>query len=702
MQLESELHATKERLQSTVEELETSNEELKSSNEELLSTNEELQSTNEELQTSKEELQSVNEELETINAELSKKVLELDRANGDLENLFHSTQIPTLFLSSDLRIMRFTEAATALYRLIDADVGRPITDIAPRFGGDLVADMKQVSRTLAPREREVRLGDGSGVFVARILPYRRLDNVIDGLVLTFADVTKLEQANEQRTKLAAIVASAHDAIVSRMLDGPITSWNAAAARLLGHTEEEALGKPLSLIVPPDRLAEMEQAEALLRRGEVVPPFESVRVTKDGQRLAVWVAVSPVKDVSGLLIGSAGIFRDLSDLKQAQGLIEDARRKDRFLAVLSHELRSPLASLQICIDILARPETDAERRGETMKIVQRQLEQITALVDQLLDASRVVNGRVPLNLRVENLVDIVRTTVEDQRAALEDAGLELKTELTPRPLSVSCDPLRVSQVIGNLLDNAAKFTDLGGTVTVTVRSEDHARTAIVGVRDTGIGIDPLLLPRLFQPFSQGDAGDGPVRSRRGLGLGLSLVRGLVEAQGGTVEIRSEGRGRGTEALLRFPLLADVPSGGPAAPDPTAPQETQGKARRILVVEDLWDTAQSLRTLLELGGHTIQVAADGKSALEKTKTFRPDVILCDIGLPGGMDGYQIAAAIRGDPAYGSPYLIAFTGYGQAADKEKALQSGFHEHVTKAQPARVLLRLLAELPTTRPTTP
>ncbi len=249
-QLENELRVTKDHLQATVEEVESSNEELKSSNEELLSTNEELQSANEELQTSKEELQSVNEELETINAELGKKVEQLDTANSDLQNLLQSTRIPTLFLDNELRIKRFTDAATAVFRLIESDVGRPITDLAPRFEGDVLADLEEVRRTRSPRERQVRLVDGSATFLMRILPYRRVDDVIDGEVLTFLDVTELNRALEQHARLASIVESSQDAIVGRSFDGVILTWNRGAEALFGYSEAEAVGSAAQ----PDRPA----------------------------------------------------------------------------------------------------------------------------------------------------------------------------------------------------------------------------------------------------------------------------------------------------------------------------------------------------------------------------------------------------------------------------------------------------------------
>jgi two-component system CheB/CheR fusion protein len=692
-QLESELRTTKDHLQATVEEVETSNEELKSANEELLATNEELQSSNEELQTSKEELQSVNEELETINTELSNKVSELDQANGDLENLFQATQIPTLFLDGSLHIKRFTTAAKDVFRLIDTDVGRPITDIAPRFEADLLPDMQDLLRTLAPKARQVRLSDGSSTYIVRMLPYRRMDQTVDGLVVTFFDVTQLEAAQEQRARLAAIVASSHDAIVSRTLEGTITSWNEAAAQMFGYTEQEAVGKSIyDLVTPPDQRTEIDRTDAMLRQGERVAPFEAVRLTKDGTRVAVWVAVSPVKDAAGTLIGSSAVFRDLTEVKRAQDLQEEAQRKDHFLSVLSHELRGPLASLRICVDILQRAGPEGARSQDAMAMADRQLEHLAGLVDQLLDASRIASGKITLNRSDENLVDVVRTSAEDQRGLLEAAGLRLDLSLPGTPLWVSCDPLRIAQIVYNLLGNAAKFTDRRGLVTLSLRRHDDGQSALLSVRDDGVGIEPSLLGRLFEPFSQGEL---PLdRGRSGLGLGLALVHALVTAHGGTVEARSEGRGSGAEFIVRLPLIAR-PATPTARPQPRSAPKAPIAPRRVLVVEDDWDAAEALRSVIELAGHTVEVAPDGPTALAKVLSFRPDVVVCDVGLPRGMDGHAVAAAIRGDAAYGNPQLIALSGYGQPADKARARAAGFDQHVTKAEHPRTLLDLIADPP-------
>jgi two-component system CheB/CheR fusion protein len=547
-QLEGELRATKEHLQATVEEVETSNEELKSSNEELLSTNEELQSANEELQTSKEEMQSVNEELETINAELNKKIEELDLVNNDLQNLLQNTQIPTLFLDNELRIKRFTDAATTVFSLIPTDAGRPITDITQRFEGELARDLREVLRTLTPRERRVQLADGSATYLMRTLPYRRLDNMIDGLVVAFLDVTRLEAALERSEKLAAIVDSSQDAIVGWTPDGTVTSWNDAATRLLGHSAAEAVGGPLARVVSPEHASEVLERFRTVKEGAVPAPFETVLRAKDNRTLTVSVSISPVRDEAGALTGVASIFRDVTALSIArESLRLEAQHKDDFLSQLGHELRNPLAPLRTCLDVL-RAEPPPKQRESCLQIMDRQLGHLTSLVDQLLDASRISSGKIRLQHENLDLVTVIRETVEDHRALMERTGLTLRTSLTRHPLPIRGDRLRLSQVVANLLGNAAKFTPRGGTVVVTVRGDDGY--AALSIRDSGIGIRPESLPRLFQPFAQ--AANIPQETRTGLGLGLAVVRALVTSHGGTVEATSDGEGFGTELLVRLPL------------------------------------------------------------------------------------------------------------------------------------------------------
>jgi two-component system CheB/CheR fusion protein len=686
--LEAELGSTKDHLQATLEELESSNEELVSSNEELLSINEELQSTNEELQTSKEELQSVNEELETINAELKKKIEELDRANSDLLNLFQSTQIATIFVGRDLRIQKFTPAATDVFRLIDSDVGRLIDDIAPRFNseGDLVGDIHHVLRTLSVRERQVRLIDEDDAwFALRILPYRTVDNLIDGVVITFMDMTEVKRAERHRARLAAIVESSQDAVIGKTLDGTITSWNAGAERMYGYTAEEAVGRPISFIAPPDRVDELAPLFERLRRGEPVLPFETMRVGKDGRRRDVLLAVSPVLDSSGQIVEASAIAHDISDQKRAQeALHAEARRKDDFLAMLGHELRNPLAPIRNSMYVLARPDATEAQSLKARTTIERQVTHLTRLVDDLLDISRISRGKILLRTQRLDLAALVRAAIDDHRLSTSTAGLELEFELPDHPLWVAADPTRLAQVVGNILHNAVKFTNRGGRIRVSIRVE--AGQAVVSVLDSGVGISQETLALLFQPFHQADAGID--RGRGGLGLGLALVKRLVEMHDGSVEVHSKGVNMGTRIDIRLPL-EDQREG---STDPDA-STVPGRPRRCLVIEDNADAAESMGLLLEMSGHEVEIAHDGRQGLEAAKRFLPDVVLCDIGLPGGLDGYEVARRMREDPALGRTKLIALTGYGQEEDQRRAREAGFDVHLTKPADPVALGRLLSE---------
>jgi two-component system, chemotaxis family, CheB/CheR fusion protein len=650
--------------------------------------------SNEELLSTNEELQSANEELETINSELTKKVEQLDGVDSDAQNLLQSTRIPTLFLDRDLRIQRFTEAATAVFRLTDSDVGRPVTDLAPLFEGDVLADLEEVRRTHAPRERQVRLVDASATYLMRILPHRRADDVVEGEVLTFLDVTELNDALEQHARLASIVESSQDAIVGRSFDGAITTWNAGAAAMFGYSEAEAIGSPISLIVPPDQMELVEEVHARLRRGEVVLPFESVRVARDGRRLDVSAAVSLLKDAGGRVVGASMILRDITELKRTQqALRRELNARDRFLALLSHELRNPLAPLRTSLELLKERRSDPVQSERSLSVMDRQLAHLTSLVDQLLDAARISSGKIVLEQEDLDLVELVRAVVEDHGKTLADAGLEVKLSLPGRPLFVSADRVRISQALGNLLGNAGKFTPRGGQVEVSARAESDERSATVTVSDSGVGVEPGMLDQLFRPFTQ--AANPAGRGRGGLGLGLALVRAFVESHGGTVEARSGGPDQGARFSIRLPLLAE---GDRPRADASAERSRRGASaipRRILVVEDNPDASESLRLLLTLSGHEVETAGDGSAALEKARGFRPDVVLCDLGLPGALDGFAVAEEIRADPALGSPHLVALTGFGQADDREQARAAGFDRHLTKPADPDVLRRLLDELP-------
>ncbi len=321
-QLEHELKATKEDLQSTIEELESSNEELKASNEEVMSMNEELQSANEELETSKEELQSLNEELSTVNNQLQEKVIELETANNDMANLLHCTEVAIVFLDHHFRIKRFTPPATRLFNLIATDINRPISDIAPKFSDNtLQSDIERVLQTLTANEKQIQAADGSW-WIRRIILYRTLDNCIEGVVLTFTDVTQVRQADEQARRFAAVLRDSNDAVYVHDFDGRITAWNRGAAQLLGYPEAEALQMNEEQMIPEELRAAVRSRWERVRRGERVDSWESQRIAKDGRRIDVFVTATALKDERGLPIGIAKTERDITQQKQAQAHLEN--------------------------------------------------------------------------------------------------------------------------------------------------------------------------------------------------------------------------------------------------------------------------------------------------------------------------------------------------------------------------------------------
>jgi signal transduction histidine kinase/DNA-binding response OmpR family regulator len=357
--------------------------------------------------------------------------------------------------------------------------------------------------------------------------------------------------------------------------------------------------------------------------------------------------------------------------------EHDRRKDQFLAMLGHELRNPLAPIRNAVEILRHVETGAHgdiSADQAREMIERQVAHMTRLIDDLLDVSRIANGKIRLRKERCDLTAIVAATIDDYRSVIEQSGLELIVDIPAHPLWTQGDPTRLSQILGNLIHNAHKFTDESGHVIVSLRAERDGRTALLTVRDSGIGMDRETLRSVFDAFSQADRSLD--RSRGGLGLGLALVKGLVELHGGTVCVSSEGLGHGTE--FRVQLFLDKTTEAPASkPAPTA---TRGRSCRILIVEDNIDGAESMRMLLRHYGHTVEVAHAGQQGVLLANDWLPEVVLCDIGLPGEMDGYQVARALRENPQLDGLLLIALTGYGRDEDQSKAKDAGFDLHLTK----------------------
>jgi signal transduction histidine kinase/ActR/RegA family two-component response regulator len=375
---------------------------------------------------------------------------------------------------------------------------------------------------------------------------------------------------------------------------------------------------------------------------------------------------------------------------ARGVVEELaaalRERDHFLALLGHELRNPLAAVVTAADLLERGAGDLSR---ARAIIARQSRKLSRLVDDLLEVSRVVSGKIALRRAPIDLRAVVARALEPMEELAERAGVRIEPALPPEPVVVDADAVRLDQVVGNLLSNAVKYTPRGGTVAVTI--EASGASAMLRVRDTGIGIPPDMLERIFDTFSQVDASMS--RSEGGLGLGLSLVRGLVALHGGEVHARSDGPGRGSEFVVELPL---APRGEASAPAPSRAPAARGVPRRVLVVEDQEDNRDALMMLIEQLGHAVKGVSDGPAGVRAALAMRPDVALVDIGLPG-CDGYEVARRVRAALGEGVR-LVAVTGYGQAADRQRARAAGFDLHITKPVDLETLVRVLDGAPEAR----
>jgi len=471
----------------------------------------------------------------------------------------------------------------------------------------------------------------------------------------------------------------------------ITRWSEAAERLFGWTADEVLGSA----VPDLHWVHEEDVEGTRQVMEDMQAGRrprNVHVNRNYRKdrtvvFCEWYN-SAIYDRAGRLTSILSQVLDISERKRAEEALREAdRRKDEFLATLAHELRNPLAPIRSAVEVLRlKAPLDPELRA-AQGMIERQVHHLVRLVDDLLDLSRITHGRLPLHRERVELATVLGQALEASRPHLECAGHDLRLTQPPVPIYLDADPVRLCQVFVNLLNNACKFTDPGGQIRVSAQVE--GAQAIVRVTDTGIGVPEEDLSHLFEMFAQ----RGPARERaqRGLGIGLSLARGLVEMLGGRIEAHSEGTGKGTELVVRLPTLdqarwADPPEASPLeAPTPTV-------TRRVLVVDDHQDAADSLALLLRALGCEVEVARDGMEAVEVAGRYRPDLLLLDIGMPR-LDGYAACRRIRGHPWGKAMVIVALTGWGQEDDRRRTREAGFDAHLVKPVEPSVLLGLLAE---------
>jgi PAS domain S-box-containing protein len=511
----------------------------------------------------------------------------------------------------------------------------------------------------------------------------------ENLAIYFRDITERKRHEEELRKLASIIESSEDAVIGLDLSGNVTSWNQAAEKLYGYTAAEIVGHPVLALLPDDLVNEEEEILEKVRHGKLLRHFDTVRVRKDGQKVDVSLSISVIRDDAGAIIGCSKIARDIGDRKRAEKALREAdRRKDDFLALLGHELRNPLAGIVSGVEVLNQLGADDEDVRSVRAIIERQANHMSRLIDDLLDVSRIVRAKVTLDRTRLDLTALVQQTVADHAMQFEQRQLSLEVDTGDDHAWVEGDAVRLAQVVTNLLNNSIKFTDPQGRISVRVRPAPTRGEAVLEVHDTGIGMTPETIASLFEPFAQAEA--TLERSSGGLGLGLAVVKGLVELHGGRISASSPGPGQGASFVIQLQLCP--------APRSLSPQTNVDQPAtdplRVLVVDDNRDVLHLISKLLKMRGHTVAVAKDGSSGVNMAREFRPDLVLCDIGLPGEMNGYRVAEALRADPATRWTHLVAVTGFGQEEDRRRALAAGFDRHMTKPVGYADLVTLIADM--------
>jgi PAS domain S-box-containing protein len=594
-------------------------------------------------------------------------------------------------------------------RLFDETTHRPV-EVPLGNGHDLA------QTTVARRPLLVDAADSERLIEATMEPLRDESGGYAGAVFVLRDITERIRAEralrDSQERYRAFMEQSSEGIWRFELEEPVpinlseeeqverfyryavlAEGNRTMARMYGLDDDsEMLGARLGRFLPASDPHNLKYLRSFVQSGYRLTGAESHEVDAEGNPKFFLNNLIGIIE-NGSLVRVWGTQLDITEQKRledelrrrAEELIGADRRKDQFLAMLAHELRNPLAPIRNAVELMRQVETLDPTFQPSREMVERQVKHLARLVDDLLDVSRITRGSIRLRKEAVDLGAIVQRAVEGTRSLIESRAHELSVDLPAEPVRLDADPTRLEQIVSNLLDNAAKYTMPGGRIWVSAtRDRDEA---VIRVRDTGIGVPPDVLDRVFEPFVQSDG----AHSEGGLGVGLTLVRSLVEMHGGRVEAHSPGLGQGSEFIVRFPARLPVETAVPAPQPATAAAPSRGL--KVLVVEDNIDAAESLATLLRLWNHEVTVVHDGRSALDAARVQRPEVVLLDIGLPG-LDGYQVARHLREDVGLDHALLVAMTGYGQPEDRRRSHEAGIHHHFVKPVEPMVLRNLLSGL--------
>jgi PAS domain S-box-containing protein len=681
--------------------------------------------------------EQADREIRKSNEELQKRSLELAEALAVMNATLDATNDAILTTNESGRVTNFNENYLVMWRasraLLESAVGPEVWEWSSRFFADPAQFIAGVNR-IAAGEAEVadvlELKDGR--MIERFSKKLTLNGRGVGRVWSFRDVTERLLAEINSRRLAAIVSSSDDGIVGKDLQSIVTSWNGGAERIFGYTAAEMIGSSIMRLIPADIQSEERTILDRIARGERLEHFETVRVTKRGELIDVSITVSPIKDSSGQVVGASKVVRDISaerkaalTLKRAKEEAEQANRerlqlleserearaqaerashmKDEFLATLSHELRTPLNAVLGWAHILRYETVDADELKQGIETIERNARAQAQIIEDLLDMSRIISGKIQLDVQQVELARVVNDAMETVRAAAQAKSLELRAVVEAATTLISGDANRLQQVFWNLLSNAIKFTPMGGTVRVALRRVESSIE--VRVTDSGEGITPEFLPFVFDRFQQADA--SITRRHGGLGLGLAIVKQLTELHGGTVRVQSAGRGQGSTFVVCLPMTASYTAPAPerSAPRP-APQESQPlpivclAEVRVLVVDDEPDARDLIKRLLAKAGATVVMAASAPEAFHCILQQPPDVLVCDIGMPGE-DGFALMRRIRAldDPKMADLPAIALTAYARSEDRTNAIRAGFNNHLAKPVEPGEMLAVVASLAARRP---